>query len=1211
MMDNGDYVEKEKELKREREFLRNIMATIPDSMLILDRELVIKSANRSFYKLFQTEPENVIGRKIADILGDEDGKLGARLAGLFGTEDMIENLELHYQSEKLGERILNITARGMVVAEEEEEEEELVVVQDITERKQAEEVLRRTEENFRRSLDNSPLGIRIINSDGETAYANRAMLDIYGYDSIEKLKTTPTQKRYTPESYAEHRMRKEKRQRGEYVPSNYEISIVRKDGEIRYLEVFRKEVLWNGQTQFQVLYNDVTERKQAEEALKESRRFFFGTLNNLLTFIGVLEPNGKVMFVNNTPLEAAGIELKDVIGKIFYDTYWWAYSEEARQTIKKDLERCASGESLVHDIEAQMAGGSLMWVEYSMHPIYGKEGEIEYLVAEGRDITERKRAEDSLVESNRRLQTHYLVSQLLSESRNLNTVSTLSLTVALQMVGLDAGFIRYLDEAREETVLLSSWGIPSEISEEVGRSLGRRKLTEGLIGQVVQTGLPLVVEDYAGHTTHPFLARAGFQSAIIVPLKVKSKVVGTMTGLSARQRSFSVADTEMMTSIGAAVGMAIANARLFEQVKDRSEKRAAMSSIAAAIASTLNMDTIYATLAGELRHIISYDRLTVGLLTPEGDAISILQLGQAEQMPLRQRFEDTPLAEVIKTGKPHIYLDLAMEASDYPVTKLFLDMGLHSSLVALLSAKGKVLGTLNILSREVGHYSLADLEYIQPIADQLAVALSHARLFQQVESKSQEWQSTFDAMSDGVAIIDNDYRIQRANRSMATTLGTMPQNLIGRHCYEVLHGKGSPMEGCPVKRCREERKACSFELCESHLGNRWLDYRADPLMGATGEMVGVILTFRDITDKKQRQEALIQQKELTDRILATTPNSVLVIDKELDIQLVNQAFCKMFNRRQEDVVGRPLRDVLPVEELSRSFLQVMADGAPRIDLEFRYKLDRGESIFLSHAVPMFLKGEKEQQYLIILRDITLERAAQAQFYHVQSLASIGELAAGVAHEINNPLTTVLGYSELALAADISPEMKADMEVIRRNAQRAATIVKNLLAFARRQEPQKKRLSLNDVIHQVLEIRGYQLKVSNIEVVTEFAPGLPEILADHQQFEQVILNIISNAEYALLEAHGRGTLTIKTELVGNTVRILLADDGSGISRKNLYRIFDPFFTTKGPGKGTGLGLSICHGIVTEHGGKIYAESEEGKGTTFFIELPIAGDGQGKE
>ncbi len=393
MMNNSDYVEKERELKRERKFLRNIMATIPDSLLILGRELQIKSANRSFYKLFQTEPENVIGRKIADILGDEDGKLSAKLGGLLGTKDTLENFELHHQSEKLGERILSITARGIIVAEEEEEEEEeeelLVLIRDISARKQAEEMLRRTEENFRRSLDESPLGVRMVSAEGETLYANRTILDMYGYDSVEELKMTPRQKSYTPESYAEHQVRKEKRERGEYVPSNYEISIVRKNGEIRHLEVFRKEVLWNGKTQFQVLYNDITERKEAEEKLLYERNLLETLLHNHPDFVYFKDSGARFLRMSKRFCDLFGCGMEDIIGKTDLELF---PEEVAKQTYSEDVHIIKTGIPLINKEEC--AGGT--WVLTTKIPWVDKEGNIIGLFGISRDITERKQAEEAI-----------------------------------------------------------------------------------------------------------------------------------------------------------------------------------------------------------------------------------------------------------------------------------------------------------------------------------------------------------------------------------------------------------------------------------------------------------------------------------------------------------------------------------------------------------------------------------------------------------------------------------------------------------------------------------------------------------------------------------------------------------------------------------------------------------------------------------------------
>lgn len=358
-----------------------------------------------------------------------------------------------------------------------------------------------------------------------------------------------------------------------------------------------------------------------------------------------------------------------------------------------------------------------------------------------------------------------------------------------------------------------------------------------------------------------------------------------------------------------------------------------------------------------------------------------------------------------------------------------------------------------------------------------------------------------------------------------------------------------------------------------------------------------VAVFDVITERKRAEKAIEAQKEMTDRILASTPNAILVVDRDLKIVLANRAFYRTF--KVSGAEGKLLSDVIHIQGLDEAISRTLAEKSPQLNLEFRYEVAMGEMILLAQITPM-----AADEVLLILRDITAERARQEQLKHVDRLASIGEMAAGVAHELNNPLTGVVGYSELLLGREVPQDVQTDIEVIHRNAQRAITIVRSLLAFSRRQELNKQRLSINDTIRQVLEMRGYQLKVSNIEVVTQLATGLPDVLADAQQLEQVFLNIILNAEQAMLEVHNRGTLTIRTGVRGGMVRVVLSDDGPGIPAENLWRVFNPFFTTKEPGKGTGLGLSICHGIVAEHGGRIYAESKVGEGATFFVELPVA-------
>jgi len=218
--------------------------------------------------------------------------------------------------------------------------------------------------------------------------------------------------------------------------------------------------------------------------------------------------------------------------------------------------------------------------------------------------------------------------------------------------------------------------------------------------------------------------------------------------------------------------------------------------------------------------------------------------------------------------------------------------------------------------------------------------------------------------------------------------------------------------------------------------------------------------------------------------------------------------------------------------------------------------------------------------------------------------------AGVAHELNNPLTSVVGFSEILRGENLDAKSQHFAEMIFKAAQRCQRIVSLLLSFARPQKPERKPVSVNTLVESVLEVVDYPLRTSNIEVVTRLDPGLPLVMADGNQIQQVLLNILNNARQAIEEKQSDGRIIITTALSGNNVRIIIQDNGPGIPQEILPRIFNPFFTTKGVGKGTGLGLSLCYGIVKEHGGTITPTSRAGDGATFAIELPAVEANKGK-
>ncbi|NUP88597.1 MAG: PAS domain S-box protein [Candidatus Sumerlaeia bacterium] len=341
-------------------------------------------------------------------------------------------------------------------------------------------------------------------------------------------------------------------------------------------------------------------------------------------------------------------------------------------------------------------------------------------------------------------------------------------------------------------------------------------------------------------------------------------------------------------------------------------------------------------------------------------------------------------------------------------------------------------------------------------------------------------------------------------------------------------------------------------------------------------------------------------------VLAESEDAILYLDPEERVTIFNRGAEKLYGWKAEEILGKPVEVLVPEErrdELPELTRAVHEDG--RV-LNYRTVRRRRDGTEINVVISRTAMRDPEGHFVgtsVIIRDVTADVQARRQIQHSEKMAAVGQLAAGIAHELGTPLNVISGTAELLeTEAATGDELTEGLHTIRTQAETCRRLLRSLMDYARRPRFELTDLDLNASVEETIRLLQRLLERQHIRVDTRLEPGLPAIQADANQVEQVLMNIFMNAWQAM---PGGGSLTITTHSVpkANEVQIEITDTGHGIAPEHLSQIFNPFFTTKGPGGGTGLGLAVCDQIVTAHGGRIVATSEPGRGTTFSVSFPI--------
>jgi PAS domain S-box-containing protein len=500
---------------------------------------------------------------------------------------------------------------------------------------------------------------------------------------------------------------------------------------------------------------------------------------------------------------------------------------------------------------------------------------------------------------------------------------------------------------------------------------------------------------------------------------------------------------------------------------------------------------------------------------------------------------------------------------------------------------------------------------IERALGQKAERRENVRLQEAILRAKQEWERTFDAVSDAIVVLDHDFRVQLANQAMGKLLGLRLEEIVGRHCYELVHKGSSPPRECPFRQMLETGRQESAEIQETSLAKTF-EISVSPLP------YGCVHVLHDITERKQAEEALRQSQEKYRIFFEQNLAGNYISTPEGALLACNSALLRMFGFASEaEARQMNLASLYPGPEDREKFLRQLKQRSSLEHYEKELRRKDGKPLHVTeNAIGTF--GERGELVEIhgFLIDETARRKTEQQLRQAQKMEAVGQFAGGIAHDFNNILGVIIGYCEILLGnPEIQEATRRRLQEVLNAAQRAASLTRQLLAFSRKQVLQPKVLSLNLVLENIDKMLR-RLIGEEIEVRTLLDPDLDPVKADPSQMEQVIVNLCINARDAMSEG---GTITIETKNVevdemqaaqrfpmkaGRYVRLEVSDNGLGMDKETLSHMFEPFFTTKGPEKGTGLGLATVYGIVKQSDGYVWGHSELGQGSTFSVYLPTA-------
>lgn len=735
-------------------------------------------------------------------------------------------------------------------------------------------------------------------------------------------------------------------------------------------------------------------------------------------------------------------------------------------------------------------------------------------------------------------------ARAVGESLRMGEVLRLILRHATALLGADGGGVALLEGDYLHIVAAVGTG---ELLKGV-----HLPVHGSVAGRVVREGATLIVNDAANDPTVYQVSRrlANIEKVINVPLTTARGPLGVLSVFN-RAEPFQEEDARVLRRLADQVTVAIVNARLYEELSDATRE---WSSTFDAIGSAM-------VIVDEAGRIARYNARALQLANIEGPRELVGRpfyetfLGEApsadDDLPVERAMRDGVTVRGVMPA-PARGLALRVSAAPHANGGAIVTMEEERTAPHVLDRNARVLDAASDALLTLGPTGVISS------ANPAARALFHRHELEGVPLRD---------LLPAEELTDLERELQQ------TLVGSSPR---GEHRVEVTDQDPRTVEA-------------SFA----------------PLSLAGG-IEGVVVWMRDVTETRARAEALARSEARYALLVETAPDAIITVDQSGHLTALNKTFEVATGVPRERALGASILEVIDPRDrdlVAGMFRATMHGAVQRGEMRFLHR-EGGVGWASIVASPLY-SGGVPNGALAIVRNVTQEKRVMEQMMRHERMAAVGHLVSGLSHELNNPLASVMALGELLVESSaLPPEEHESAEMILSEARRAAKIIGNLLAFARQQPSQKSPIDINVLVAQAVDMRRYALQLDNMVVDVSLAPHLPPVLADASQLQQVMLNLLANAEQALTDWSGARHLTVRTARTTDGVTISVQDSGPGIKPENRARIFDPFFTTRGVGKGTGMGLSVAEGIVRDHGGRIHVDSTLGAGATFVVELPVA-------